>query len=191
MDVLQTWAILPQSIYPLDLRSSTISHLGGDIYGSTTLPRKLGTVSYTAYRGRRPRTLVFTGTGAMPKFLDSDAEIVHYVASTKGAIGYVSSDFPSDGVKVLTTSQTAANAERKLLTRVEPEYPETLVRLQIGGTARLIVTISPKGNVDGVQRLGGNPILAESAIQAVKQWVYAPSPSRTTREVSIPFVPKN
>jgi hypothetical protein len=29
--------------------------LGGDIYGSTTLPRKLGTVSYAAYAGRRPQ----------------------------------------------------------------------------------------------------------------------------------------
>jgi len=52
------------------------------------------------------RTLVFTGTGAMPKFLDSDAEIVNYVAKTKGAIGYVSSDFPAEGVKVLTILQT-------------------------------------------------------------------------------------
>src|ERR1035437_2686837 len=136
------------------------------------------------------RTLVFTGTGAMPKFLDSDAEIINYVAKTKGAIGYVSSDFPAEGVKVLTILQAGANAERKLLTRVEPEYPETLQRLQIGGTVRLMVTISPKGSVDGVQLLGGNPILAESAIKAVKQWVYAPSSSRTISELSIPFVPK-
>lgn len=136
------------------------------------------------------RTLVFTGTGAMPRFLDSDAEIIHYVAKTKGAIGYVSSDFPADGVKVLTILQTGANAERKLLTRVDPEYPETLQRLRIGGTVRLMITISPKGSVDGVQLMGGNPVLAEAAIQAVKQWVYVPSPSRTISEVSVPFVPK-
>src|ERR1700722_10815228 len=30
---LHTWAILPQSIYPLDLRSNVIAHTGGDIYG--------------------------------------------------------------------------------------------------------------------------------------------------------------
>ncbi len=33
------------------------------------------------------RTLVFTGTGAMPKFLDSDAEIINYVSRTKGTVG--------------------------------------------------------------------------------------------------------
>ena len=136
------------------------------------------------------RTLVFTGTGAMPKFLDSDAEIVYYVARTKGAIGYVSSDFATAGVKVLVISQPGANAERQLVTRVEPEYPETLQRLQIGGTVRLMVTISPNGSIESAQVRGGNPILAESAIKAVKRWVYAPSSSRSMQEVSIPFLPK-
>ena len=35
------------------------------------------------------RTLVFTGKGSMPKKLGSDAEVVAYVAKTRGAIGYV------------------------------------------------------------------------------------------------------
>ena len=134
--------------------------------------------------------LVFTGKGLMPKELHSDAEVVAYVARTKGAIGYVNIDFPTNGVKVLAISQAGASFARQLVTRVEPEYPETLQRLQIGGTVRLIVTISAKGSVEGVQLLGGNPILAEPAIKAVKQWVYSPGPSRSMLEVSIPFIPK-
>jgi ABC-type phosphate transport system substrate-binding protein len=47
------------------------------------------------------RTLVFTGKGFMPKALDSDAELVAYIARTKGAIGYVSAATPAYGVKVL------------------------------------------------------------------------------------------
>jgi len=47
MEFLQTFAILPQGIYPLDLRSDTIAHTGGDIYGEAAL-RKAGSVSYTA-----------------------------------------------------------------------------------------------------------------------------------------------
>lgn len=136
------------------------------------------------------RTLVFTGTGTMPKVLDSDAEIIRYVARTKGAIGYVSDDSPTPGVKVLALTQHGANLDRLLLTRVEPEYPETLLRLQIGGTVRMMVTISPRGNVESVQLLGGNPILAEPAIKAAKQWVYSAGPSRTLQQVSIPFVPR-
>ena len=47
------------------------------------------------------RSLVFTGKGSMPKMLGSDAEMVSYVAKTKGAIGYVSADVSADGVKTL------------------------------------------------------------------------------------------
>jgi hypothetical protein len=47
------------------------------------------------------RGLVFTGKGSMPKTLGSDAEVVAYVAKTKGAIGYVSSAAATDGVKTL------------------------------------------------------------------------------------------
>jgi len=47
------------------------------------------------------RSLVFTGKASMPKALGSDAEVVAYVAKTKGAIGYVSSDASTEGVKSL------------------------------------------------------------------------------------------
>jgi hypothetical protein len=52
MEFLQTWALLPQSVYPLDLRSNTIAHTGGDIYGEVPL-RKAGSLSYVAYAGLR------------------------------------------------------------------------------------------------------------------------------------------
>lgn len=52
MEFLHTWAILPQSLYPLDLRAYTIAHTGGDIYGDVPL-KKYGTLSYTAYAGVR------------------------------------------------------------------------------------------------------------------------------------------
>jgi hypothetical protein len=45
--------------------------------------------------------LVFTGKGSMPKVLDSDAEMVTYVAKTRGAVGYVSSSANTAGVKTL------------------------------------------------------------------------------------------
>ncbi len=47
------------------------------------------------------RSLVFTGKGSMPKALASDADMVAYVARTKGAIGYVSSAANTNGVKTL------------------------------------------------------------------------------------------
>lgn len=135
------------------------------------------------------RTLVFTGRGSMPRTLDSDAECVAYIAKTKGAIGYVSIDAETAGVKTLDVLPSGDRAERTLLTRVDAKYPDALVPLHLSGTVRLAVTISPKGSVEEIRVLGGNPFLAASAVAAVKQWVYAAGRSRTKTQVSVAFDP--
>ncbi|HEX4228751.1 MAG TPA: hypothetical protein VHZ07_08775 [Bryobacteraceae bacterium] len=53
MDFLHTFALLPQSLYPTDLRASTIAHIGVDIYGDIPV-RKAGDIAYTGYVGARP-----------------------------------------------------------------------------------------------------------------------------------------
>jgi len=53
LDFLHTFALLPQSVYPIDLRDATIAHLGGDVYGNILLKHRLGGLSYTAYVGHR------------------------------------------------------------------------------------------------------------------------------------------
>jgi hypothetical protein len=52
MEFLHTWALLPQGIYPTDLRTTFIAHTGGDIYGRIQL-KKAGKLDYTAYGGLR------------------------------------------------------------------------------------------------------------------------------------------
>jgi len=47
------------------------------------------------------KSLVFTGKGSMPKSFASDADVVAYVAKTKGAIGYVGNAGAAAGVKRL------------------------------------------------------------------------------------------
>jgi hypothetical protein len=47
------------------------------------------------------RSLVFTGKGSMPKTLSSDADVVEYVAKTRGTVGYVGAGVSTTGVKVL------------------------------------------------------------------------------------------
>jgi hypothetical protein len=53
MDFDHTFALLPQSVYPIDMRDATIAHVGGDIYGKVKLPNKYGSLAYTAYGGHR------------------------------------------------------------------------------------------------------------------------------------------
>ncbi len=47
------------------------------------------------------RALV-TGTGIPPKSFNTESDIVKYIEETQGGIGYISSDTPHDGVKVLS-----------------------------------------------------------------------------------------
>ena len=47
------------------------------------------------------RSILFSGQGAMPKTLDSEAAVVEYVSHTAGAIGYIGRSAPHEGVKIL------------------------------------------------------------------------------------------
>src|SRR5579859_6429284 len=77
--------------------------------------------------------------------------------------------------------------ERKVLKKVEPEYPSVLRDKGIGGTVRLRVTVKPDGTVKDVQVLGGNAVLAESASRAVQQWRFAPADREAPTDVTIRF----
>ena len=56
VDSAHTFALLPQSVYPTDMRDATLAHYGGDIYG-TIKAKKYGSLSYTAYGGDRRDSL--------------------------------------------------------------------------------------------------------------------------------------
>ena len=73
---------------------------------------------------------------------------------------------------------------RKLIYRIEPKYPEDLKRHDIGGVVRLSVEIAPRGTVRKISPIGGNPILVDSAILAVKQWKFVPSETTDTHAVA-------
>jgi TonB family protein len=86
-------------------------------------------------------------------------------------------------------AQQDSKSDRRVATRVEPDYPPVLRMRQIGGTVRLEVTITPQGTVESARVLGGNPILAESAVTAVKKWKYVSAETPTTTTVSLTFNP--
>jgi TonB family protein len=89
----------------------------------------------------------------------------------------------------LSHGQQDPKGDRKVTTRVEPDYPPVLRMRQIGGTVRLEVTITPHGTVESAKVLGGNPILAESAVIAVKKWKFVSAETATTTTVSLVFNP--
>ena len=61
---------------------------------------------------------------------------------------------------------------RKLKNHVPLAYPEMAKKLNLAGVVKLEVLVAQNGDVRNVKVLGGNPLLAEAAIAAVKQWKY-------------------
>jgi TonB family protein len=85
----------------------------------------------------------------------------------------------------------AAEDARKLKSSTPPEYPELAKRNNISGTARLQVVIAPDGSVKEIKVLGGNAVLVEAAVQAVRKWKYQPGPSETILILKFDFKPEH
>jgi protein TonB len=58
---------------------------------------------------------------------------------------------------------------------VAPVYPDIAKQARVQGVVILECTISPQGKVTNVKVLRGIPLLNDSAVSAVRQWVYTPT----------------
>jgi protein TonB len=57
---------------------------------------------------------------------------------------------------------------------VEPQYPTEARAQKIQGVVTLDVQIGSEGVVHNIAVVDGNPLLAEAAVAAVRQWRYEP-----------------
>jgi TonB family protein len=65
--------------------------------------------------------------------------------------------------------------ESKLIRRLEPVYPGEALRARVQGAVILTVTINEEGLVHEAVVISGHPVLAQAAVEAVKQWQYSPT----------------
>jgi TonB family protein len=84
-------------------------------------------------------------------------------------------------------AQDESTVERKVVTRVAPAYPDLARRLNLRGVVKLIVVIAPDGKVTSTEVVGGNPVLAQAAVDAVRKWKYEPTPQQTHEVVELRF----
>jgi TonB family protein len=61
-----------------------------------------------------------------------------------------------------------------IVKKVDPVYPPLARQARIQGTVVLQVVINKSGDVENIQLFSGHPMLAQAAIDAVKQWKYKP-----------------
>jgi len=66
------------------------------------------------------------------------------------------------------------DAEKLLEHRVEPDYPEQARLQQIQGDVVLVLQTASDGSIKNVSVLSGQPLLADAAIAATKQWRFKP-----------------
>ena len=98
------------------------------------------------------------------------------------------STVPGGWARAAQTYETTGN-DRKVLSRVDPDYPDALKKLYIGGVVRVEVEVSANGTVKNTKLLGGSPILGQSTMKAIKQWKYAPAAGDETLTVRVEFDP--
>jgi outer membrane biosynthesis protein TonB len=84
-------------------------------------------------------------------------------------------------------AQAPAKNARKVLIRVEPEYPDFFRSGHFEVRVIAEATVLPNGNVSSVEIKGGNPMFAEFATKALMKWKYAPAPVQTVEPVIFNF----
>lgn len=73
--------------------------------------------------------------------------------------------------KPLRVSELSA---AQLVHRVEPVYPRTAVLINLQGEVRLHAIIGRDGTIQSLSVTSGHPMLAQAALDAVRQWRYRP-----------------
>lgn len=62
--------------------------------------------------------------------------------------------------------------QTKLVKKVTPTYPPEAKQQRVQGVVRLQATIGKDGEVKSLDLIQGPPLLVDSAVEAVRQWVY-------------------
>lgn len=100
------------------------------------------------------------------------------------------------GSSIVTCTKVSAQdstteTKRKVKSKVLPEYPAIARQLNLAGKVRLETTVAADGHVISTKVVGGNPVLASSAQDAVKKWRFEPAPKDTTEVIEVDFSGKN
>ncbi len=87
------------------------------------------------------------------------------------------------------SAQEASEGVRKVVTKVVPLYPALARSMNIRGNVRADVLVAPNGTVKSVEVKGGHPVLAQAALDAIRQWKWEPAPHETHESVELRFNP--
>jgi TonB family protein len=78
---------------------------------------------------------------------------------------------------------------RRVKSKVQPVYPDLARKMNITGTVKVEVVVSPNGTVKDAKVVGGHPVLANAALEAVKKWRFEPAAVESSGVVDFKFEP--
>jgi protein TonB len=85
--------------------------------------------------------------------------------------------------------QDAAEANRRIVNKVVPQYPALARAMKIQGSVRIDVLVDSSGKVKSIEVKGGHPILVQSAEAALHEWKWEPASHETHQVVELKFTP--
>jgi len=88
-----------------------------------------------------------------------------------------------------SVAQEQSEGKRRVVNRVVPAYPDLARKMHIVGTVKVEVVVASSGKLKSAQVMGGNPLLAKSAVDAIEQWKWGPSPQETKELIELNFHP--
>jgi len=79
---------------------------------------------------------------------------------------------------------------RRAKSKVQPEYPALAKKMNIAGTVKIEVVVSPNGSVKDARIVGGHPVLAQAALDAARKWRFEPAAVETSGIIDFKFEPR-
>jgi TonB family protein len=89
----------------------------------------------------------------------------------------------------LAQSGQVSDTGRKLVRKIDPDYPEMARRANLVGTVKIYAVVAPDGTVKSVEPVGGSPLLVQSSEKAILQWKFAPASGESKELVELRFHP--
>lgn len=93
------------------------------------------------------------------------------------------------GLVELRGQNAQGDIVRRAKTKVQAVYPDLARRMNLTGTVKVEVVVAPNGTVKDAKVVGGHPVLATAALDAVKKWRFEPASMESSGVVDFKFEP--
>ena len=105
----------------------------------------------------------------------------------KTAVLLATATLLTSGVGGVSGQDTQNDVLRRAKSKVQPVYPELARRMNLTGSVKVEVVVAPNGSVKDAKVVGGHPVLANAALEAVKKWRFEPAGAESTGVVDFKF----